>query len=511
MYSVVHHSWFVNFLVAVTDIFTKHSWHTLINNSIKQRVIEAPGRPNFTNDVYTALRSTYLAEIHFTGLFRYNPLSCNAQILSDRCRKLSINYKVMLKTMYITFERNFLIAFAKELNCPTPKLYAELFDQEEPELLTNPQFEEWWFGNHEYIEAIFIEALGLRLYNERTKLKTWSSHVEDLDDDETRSIIITPDLAAEVAEACLRLQTFAIQNFHSNNYRLLRLTPLTKYTPGFIQLQQQLLKRMLTLTKREEIGSGRVGQGKFHHILPGLKRNPYRFFHLDRRKWLNYSMQTNGVQVNFTFTQRQKRQRSRSTTSELAKNKNKPLPKKVTSILTPQQKRRRIVDERLSFEALPNFCLVAIDPNQSNLCGYAIWQQGMEHSRSGVLQAPKGKPRTPFNYLDSNISPNNCLSRDFSQYLRQVFMGFPNAPINQQLHQSSQLSIRHHRFDFFIRKQKRFQSFVNIVKETAQDPDRVLIWYGRGTDFADRQRVKSPNKKFFTILEDSIPCLQSCW
>ncbi|KAL0213538.1 hypothetical protein RCL1_007164 [Eukaryota sp. TZLM3-RCL] len=58
--------------VAVTDIFSKHSWYTLIDNSIKQRVIEAPGRPNFTNDVYTALRATYLAEIHFTGLFRYN-------------------------------------------------------------------------------------------------------------------------------------------------------------------------------------------------------------------------------------------------------------------------------------------------------------------------------------------------------------------------------------------------------------------------------------------------------
>ncbi|KAL0211909.1 hypothetical protein RCL1_005535 [Eukaryota sp. TZLM3-RCL] len=72
-----------DFLVAVTDFFTKHSWHTLINNSIKQRVIEAPGRLNFTNDVYTALRATYVAEIHFTGLFRYNPLICKSQILSD--------------------------------------------------------------------------------------------------------------------------------------------------------------------------------------------------------------------------------------------------------------------------------------------------------------------------------------------------------------------------------------------------------------------------------------------
>ncbi|KAL0221994.1 hypothetical protein RCL1_001848 [Eukaryota sp. TZLM3-RCL] len=137
-----------DFWVAVMNIFT-YSWHTLINNSIKQRVIEAPGRANFTNDVYSALRATYLAEIHFTGLFRYNPLSCNVQILSDRCKKLSINYKVMLKTMYITFERNFLIAFAKELNCQTPKLYADVFDQAEAEFLANPQFEEWWFGNHE--------------------------------------------------------------------------------------------------------------------------------------------------------------------------------------------------------------------------------------------------------------------------------------------------------------------------------------------------------------------------
>ncbi|KAL0213451.1 hypothetical protein RCL1_007077 [Eukaryota sp. TZLM3-RCL] len=123
--------------------------------------------------------------------------------------------------MYITIERKFLIALAKELNCTTPTLYVDLFDQKEPELLVIRQFEEWWFGNHEYIEAKFIEALGLRLYNARRKLKTWSSHVEDLDDDDTRTIITSPDLAAEVAEACLRLQSFAVRNFHRNYYRLL--------------------------------------------------------------------------------------------------------------------------------------------------------------------------------------------------------------------------------------------------------------------------------------------------
>ncbi|KAL0209616.1 hypothetical protein RCL1_008454 [Eukaryota sp. TZLM3-RCL] len=176
-------------------------------------------------------------------------------------------------------------------------------------------------------------------------------------------------------------------------------------------------------------------------------------------------MQTNGVQVNFTFTQRQKRQRSRSSASELAEKKNKPLPKKVASILTPQQERRRIVDERLSFDALPHYCLVAIDPNQSNLCGYAIWQQGMQHSRSDVLKAPKGKPRNPFNYLDSNISPNNCLSQDFSQYIRQVFMGFPNAPINQQLRHSSP-TIR-----FVYKKTKKISIICKNRKETAQDPN----------------------------------------
>ncbi|KAL0220308.1 hypothetical protein RCL1_000162 [Eukaryota sp. TZLM3-RCL] len=106
-------------------------------------------------------------------------------------------------------------------------------------------------------------------------------------------------------------------------------------------------------------------------------------------------MHTNGVQVNFTFTQRQKRQHSRSTASELEKNKNKPLPKKDTSILTPQQKRRRIVDERLSFEPLPNYCLVAIDPNQSNLCGYAIWQKAWNTREVVYYKHPKESLEIP--------------------------------------------------------------------------------------------------------------------
>ncbi|KAL0217439.1 hypothetical protein RCL1_008020 [Eukaryota sp. TZLM3-RCL] len=55
-----------------------------------------------------------------------------------------------------------------------------------------------------------------------------------------------------------------------------------------------------------------------------------------------------------------------------------------------------------------------------DLGGYSYWYQSMDHATSKIKLAPKGRARAPFNYLDTNISPNVCTAQDFEQYMQLV-------------------------------------------------------------------------------------------
>ncbi|KAL0225130.1 hypothetical protein RCL1_003042 [Eukaryota sp. TZLM3-RCL] len=130
----------------------------------------------------------------------------------------------------------------------------------------------------------------------------------------------------------------------------------------------------------------------------------------------------------------------------------------------------------------------------------------MDHATSKIKLAPKGRARAPFNYLDTSISPNVCAAQDFEQYLQLVVgsgIHDDSCPLNYQLSQSSKISIRRHRFDFFIRRQRRYQELVNelITKSRELNCEGVLVWYGRGTDFANRQTVKAGTKAFLKVLQ----------
>ncbi|KAL0216875.1 hypothetical protein RCL1_007358 [Eukaryota sp. TZLM3-RCL] len=132
----------------------------------------------------------------------------------------------------------------------------------------------------------------------------------------------------------------------------------------------------------------------------------------------------------------------------------------------------------------------------------------MDHATSKIKLAPKAGARAPFNYLDTNISPNVRKAQDFEQYLQLVVGSgiHDSCPLNHQLSQSSKITIRRHKCNFFIRRQRRYQELVNeLITESQQlNCEGVLVWYGRGTDFASRQTVKAGTKAFLKFLQSRL-------
>ncbi|KAL0217473.1 hypothetical protein RCL1_008054 [Eukaryota sp. TZLM3-RCL] len=101
------------------------------------------------------------------------------------------------------------------------------------------------------------------------------------------------------------------------------------------------------------------------------------------------------------------------------------------------------------------------------------------------------------------------MAQDFEQYLQLVVgsgIHDDSCPLNHQLSQSSKISIRRYKFDFFIRRQRRYQELVNelITKRRELNCEGVLVWYGRGTDIASRLTVKAGTKAFLKFLQSRL-------
>ncbi|KAL0248933.1 hypothetical protein GEMRC1_004167 [Eukaryota sp. GEM-RC1] len=427
---------------------------------------------------------------HFWTLLLYQlflakeiPPQCHSHILSDSCRKLAINCKIMIASLFPTWRRNFLIA--RELDCPYPQSFVKIYDIEDasiPESLS-----EWWAQWYEVVKGLYFEASGDFYYRELYLLNFYEKNNQS---EEIEAIEITQEFAALVAEYCLRLQSFMENNFHPESFRKLKISPIKKYTPGFITLSDRLIQRMTTLTNKKELKRGPRTTG-FERKLHQLKTDPYKFFNKNKEEWPSCSLQSNGKQVMFTFSKKEKRIRTRRTKKEVETCGRK------TKIMFR-------VPQEIGIAPDGVYLKVAIDPNHSNLCGYAWRIENQHPASSGIVLAPKGKTRQPFNFLDTNDSPNVYSANGFLTYLDRIGRGgfhSVTAPINRQLDKSSLMKLRSHRFDFFQRKQRRYQNFVNAIRQAAEGTQGALIWYGRGTDFASRQKVKSANKKFLKFLQ----------
>ncbi|KAL0219079.1 hypothetical protein P9112_004732 [Eukaryota sp. TZLM1-RC] len=72
--------------------------------------------------------------------------------------------------------------------------------------------------------------------------------------------------------------------------------------------------------------------------------------------------------------------------------------------------------------------------------------------------------------------------------------------LSQTLTNSTERILRRNKFDFVIRRQKRFIHFINKIKRLANNRE-TIIWFGNGGNGPSRQSTKAPNKKFLTEVK----------
>ncbi|KAL0226757.1 hypothetical protein P9112_014081 [Eukaryota sp. TZLM1-RC] len=67
--------------------------------------------------------------------------------------------------------------------------------------------------------------------------------------------------------------------------------------------------------------------------------------------------------------------------------------------------------------------------------------------------------------------------------------------LDHHLHQGKRKAIRRNRFNFIVRRQKKFSHFVQKIKNMDENR-QVIIWFGKGGDGPSRQRVKHQESVF---------------
>ncbi|KAL0217975.1 hypothetical protein RCL1_008823 [Eukaryota sp. TZLM3-RCL] len=181
---------------------------------------------------------------------RCQPLHCHSCILGDLCKKLAVNFNVMIVSMYPTWKRNFLIGCVREKDCSCPKTFATVYLNNLPvprNLLV------FWNHNIADIRSIYNTACGNPQLVSSAPVVMNDSDEDDGDD---LKINATPLFVHSVIHSCLSLLQYMKSNFNGNHYRLLRISPIPKYTPGFVPLSKHITGRMLTLVNSMEVTIG---------------------------------------------------------------------------------------------------------------------------------------------------------------------------------------------------------------------------------------------------------------
>ncbi|KAL0206394.1 hypothetical protein P9112_001701 [Eukaryota sp. TZLM1-RC] len=97
----------------------------------------------------------------------------------------------------------------------------------------------------------------------------------------------------------------------------------------------------------------------------------------------------------------------------------------------------------------------------------------------------------------------------FQEYLIEISL--PYVPESEEepeyasimsgnLQRGARKKLRRNQFDFFIRRQKRINSFINKIKRLSEGRN-TIVWFGNGGGGPSRQSVKSPQKRFLKQIK----------
>ncbi|KAL0227833.1 hypothetical protein RCL1_003976 [Eukaryota sp. TZLM3-RCL] len=402
----------------------------------------------------------------------------HSDLRAARSRQLAQNMVQLLTDGPITWKLNFFKTISVINDCPSPSVYASCVVKGSnfPEHIA-----EWVETHHWIIEQLFDILLGGVVQAQR-----FNSFIEQ--GTFTADRINSNFLFSKGLDLLLYLEQSAPDQMKRN-----ALTPISSYTVGHVNLCSRMVDRFL---KHNQNGGN-------------LLNDPYRHFRVNRQLYPEYSIKTDGVSISFAFSRTLRVGRARrsqdqanaarangdiqSFTSKTYRRK-KNLQKKAPNRPRNRRNREMIVPRYDPF-------FLAIDPNHTCLCGYTCGS-GEAISESNLVWAASSKKIAhppPLNQL----TPNVYTVQGFSQYLigmQMVDAASGRTILQEYLFRGRRKAVRRVKFDFYIRKQKRFQHFWNRIRSLAGNRP-IHTWFGSGGDSPSRQRTKVPRKEFMEFLK----------
>ncbi|KAL0222927.1 hypothetical protein P9112_002317 [Eukaryota sp. TZLM1-RC] len=383
---------------------------------------------------------------------------CHSDIRSFHALQMANSFCQILTDGPVSWKLNFLRTMATFFECPCPKKYASLVVN--TTAATIPDSLRAWYdeGHHEYIMDLFTQQVA-------------DPHRFDamlmLD-----NVDLNPDNITFLFTAGLIILSF-LENIASDTMGRNAVSPSPSYSPGFISFSQKLEKHFLSFDA--------------NHCLP---KDPFAFFR--KKKELATTIASEELDI---------------------PEKNRKRNSRLQQQVRPRQRRR--TDD--AYEPPPvdpieySFC--AIDPNDKNLCSYSVGSRIddniVDHQLSGLVLNPKAKKIIQPPVL-THASPNCYFAKNLHKYLNEIAMPLmwvptqeeisnpdfrPRTILVQLLMNGDRRDLRHNKFDFFIRRQKRIMRFIEKIKLMANGR-KTIIWFGSGGDGPSRQSVKPQGSAF---------------
>ncbi|KAL0231362.1 hypothetical protein GEMRC1_010766 [Eukaryota sp. GEM-RC1] len=431
------------------------------------------------NGVYTALHlSSSLPPVSiwpFPPLGRHKPTRwCYSQLLSDRSRQLSEAFQQLMADGPVSWKLNFFRTAAVFLDCPTPKGYASAVVRgAQP----GASLQQWWNAHHQQTLATFNHLVGdVVLFN---NLLT------------ERSVALNETNTSFLFAAGLNLLS-ALEDAAPDCMRRHALVPMASYAPVFVSFSQEVEKHFT------EFNFSRT-----------LKSNPLKTFR-KRPRFQTYTLASDGPKKTRNRPTKEQFESRRASGSEDFKVKSRKRKCNLQKKVAPSRRRARTAD----FEPPPDedWLWCAIDPNHSNLCGWSIGTNTDYLLDSGITLAPKAKAinTVMFGAL-SNSTSNTYSAQNMYLYLLEISttivdQNMSKNSLERRLLNGNRPNLRRNKFDFFIRKQKRFDLFAQNLKNMAQG-SQIRVWFGTGGASPSRQQVKSPRKGFLQYLKRFFPVI----